>query len=125
MKDTLQAGLTDTATYRVTPEMGPPHLDVVVLSTPWLLALVEMTSLRAISAHLDDGETIVGTGARLTHDAVAHAGEDVVVVSTLVAVGRRLTFDAHVTGPRGTVGTVELQSAVIDTARFARPPAAR
>ena len=120
MKDTLLPGLTNTSVYEVTAEMGPPHLDVAVLSTPWMLGLVEMTSLRAIRDHLDANETIVGTGARLTHDAAVLAGQDVTVVSTLVAVGKRLTFDATITGPRGAIGTIELESAVIDTTRFAR-----
>ena len=43
MKPTLQPGLTNTSTYLVTDEMGPPHLDVHVLSTPWMLGLVEMS----------------------------------------------------------------------------------
>ncbi len=120
MKDTLRPGLANTSTYEVTAEMGPPHLDVTVLSTPWMLGLVEMTSLRAIRDHLDDHETIVGTGARLTHDAAVLAGHEVTVVSTLVEAGKRLRFDATITGPRGVVGTVELESAVIDTRRFAR-----
>jgi len=120
MKDTLLPGLTNTSTYEVTAEMGPPHLDVPVLSTPWMLGLVEMTSLRAIREHLDPDETIVGTGARLTHDAAVLAGAEVTVVSTLVEAGKRLTFDAVISGPRGVVGTVELESAVIDKTRFAR-----
>ena len=121
MKDTLRPGLTNTSTYQVTDQMGPPHLDVAVLSTPWLLGLVEMTSLRAVRDHLDEHETTVGVGVRLTHDAAVRAGAEVTVTSTLVAVeGRRLTFDAVVDGPSGTAGTVGLDSAVIDTRRFAR-----
>jgi fluoroacetyl-CoA thioesterase len=124
MAKDLPVGLTNTSTYVVTPEMGPPHLDVAVLSTPWMLGLVEMTSLRAIAAELGPDETIVGTGATLTHDAAVLAGDEVTITSTLIGSGRRLTFDAEITTARTAgpvrVGTITLESAVIDKRRFAR-----
>jgi predicted thioesterase len=120
----LLVGSTNTSTYDVTADMGPPHLDVAVLSTPWMLGLVEMTSLRAVRDQLGEHRTIVGTGVRLTHDAAVRAGERVTVTSTLVESARRLLFDATVTTGNGAghrvVGTVQLESAVIDRRRFAR-----
>ena len=124
MKDTLRPGVSLTEEWTVTPEMSPPHLDVAVLATPWMLGLVEQTSLDAIRAYLEDFETIVGTGMTIKHLAVAHAGEVVTVTSTLTGVGRRLTFDGIITGERGPIGTVALESAVIDKRRFARSVAA-
>jgi fluoroacetyl-CoA thioesterase len=119
MKTSLASGLEHVARYRVTPEMSPPHLPVVVLSTPSMIGLIEGTCLALAAAHLDDGETTVGTHVCVSHSGVARADEEVVVQVRLEKVDRRrLTFATEVLSPRGSISEGTHERAVIDTARL-------
>lgn len=98
MKDTLQAGLTGTARYTVTPEMSPPHLPTKVLSTPSMIGLIEGTCLQTAQAHLDAGETTVGIHVCVSHAASVPAGDEVEVRCELTERDRkRLVFATTVT----------------------------
>jgi fluoroacetyl-CoA thioesterase len=119
MKDSLAAGLEFEAHYRVTPDMSPGHLPVVVLSTPDLIRLIERTCLRGVGEHLDDGEVTVGTHVCVSHSGVAREGEEVVVRARLAGVERRrLTFAVEVQSPRGSISEGTHERAVIHTSRF-------
>lgn len=89
MKETLQPGLTSTATYTVTDDMSPPHLSAKVLSTPSMVGLVEQTCLLLAQEHLDDGETTVGIHVCLSHEASVSAGESVEITCELTDIDRR------------------------------------
>ncbi|MGH8975621.1 MAG: thioesterase family protein [Acidimicrobiia bacterium] len=119
MKATLTAGIEHEATFTVTREMSPPHLPVVVLATPIMVGLIEDTCLKSVAAHLDDGETTVGTHVCVSHTGAAREGEDVRVTSRLAKVERRrLTFEVEVHAPAGRISDGTHERAVIDTARF-------
>ena len=119
MKDTLGPGLESDARYVVTREMSPPHLPVVVLSTPHMIGLTEQTCLELAARHLDDGEVTVGTHVCVSHAGVAREGEEVLVRVRLTAVDRRrLTFAVEVHSPREKISEGTHERAVIDTARF-------
>src|SRR5437879_805217 len=75
MKDTLKPGISLEARHTVTPEMAPVHLPVKVLSTPSMIQLIEGTCLQAAQAHLDEGETTVGTHVCVSHSGPAAGGE--------------------------------------------------
>jgi fluoroacetyl-CoA thioesterase len=122
MRDSLAAGLEFEARYTVTRDMSPPHLPVVVLSTPTMIGLMEGTCLRGVAEHLDEGETTVGTHVCVSHSGVAREGEEVVVRARLAGVERRrLTFEVEVRSPRGSISEGTHERAVIDTARFSGP----
>jgi fluoroacetyl-CoA thioesterase len=120
----LAPGLTHRSTWTVNDQMGPPHLPVTVLSTPWMLGLIEQTCHDAARPYLPDHHTLVGTGVTLTHDAAAPLGAQVEVAITVLTVGRRMTFDAVVTMPTDTrtvrIGTATMEMAVVDITRFGR-----
>jgi predicted thioesterase len=120
MRAGLEPGASWTQEWVVTPEMSPPHLDAEVLSTPWMLALAEWASHHAVGNYLEEHENAVGTAFTIRHLAVARAGETVTVRSEVTQVGRRLRFAVTVDGPRGPVGTLDVEFAVIDERRFAR-----
>ena len=74
---------------------------------------------RADPAHLDEGETSVGTHVCVSHEAAVNVGEHVTVWCRLNAVQkRRLEFEVRVEGPRGSVSNGTHQRAVINTSRF-------
>lgn len=115
----MAAGIDGEATYRVTPDMAPPHLPVVVLSTPSMVQLIEGTCLATAREHLDDGETTVGTHVCVSHTGAAREGEEVTVRCRLAKIERRrLTFEVEVRSPRGTISEGTHERAVVDTSRF-------
>jgi predicted thioesterase len=121
----LAVGTRHRARYDVRPDMSPPHLPVHVLSTPWMLGLIEQTCHQACDALLPAGRTLVGTGVTLRHSAPAPAGSVVEVGIEILTVGRRMTFAATVTriavdGTEGPIGTATMEMAVVDTSRFGR-----
>ena len=103
----------------MTTAMSPPHLPRVVLSTPAMIQLIEMTCLAAAQEHLDDGETTVGTHVCVSHQAAVVEGEEFDITCRLTAVNkRRLTFDVSVTGPRGVVSEGTHERAVVSLDRM-------
>jgi predicted thioesterase len=121
----LCPGLTHEATYEVTPEMRPPHLDGI-LSTSRMIGLVEDTCLAVVQPLLGDGQTTVGTRVDVTHVGTAWAGEEVTVRIRLARVTQRrlLGFEVEVAAPSGIISTGTHQRLIIDRSRFAaRAPA--
>jgi fluoroacetyl-CoA thioesterase len=119
MKETLAVGLTNEARHVVSKDMSPPHLPMVVLSTPTMIGMIEGTCLQAAAPHLDEGETTVGTHVCVSHDAAVREGEAFVVSCRLTSVERRrLNFDVAVDGPAGQVSRGTHQRAVVNFARM-------
>src|SRR5689334_10594014 len=118
----LAPGLTHEASYLVTPDMRPPHLDGI-LSTSRMIALVEDTCLAAVQPLLGEGQTTVGTRVDMTHVATAWTGETVTVRVRLakVTMRRLLAFETEVEAPAGIISTGAHQRLVVDRARFAKP----
>jgi fluoroacetyl-CoA thioesterase len=117
----LVAGLTHEATYAVTPDMSPPHLDGI-LSTSRMISLVEDTCLEVVQPLLADGQTTVGTRVDVTHVGTARAGEAVTVRIRLEKITQRrlLSFTVEVAAPDGVISSGTHQRLVVDRSRFAR-----
>jgi len=117
----LSAGLTHQATYVVTPDMRPPHLEGI-LATSRMIALVEDTCLAAVQPFLDGRQTTVGTRVDVTHVGTAWAGEEVTVRIRLAKVtqGRLLGFEVEVAAPAGVISTGTHQRLVVERSRFVR-----
>jgi fluoroacetyl-CoA thioesterase len=118
---TFSAGVTHTATYAVTREMRPPHIDGI-LATSRMIGLIEDTCLEAIAPFLDEGETTVGTRVDVTHVGTARTGEDVTIRVRLTKVTRQrlLSFEVAVEAPAGVISTGTHQRLVVDRARITR-----
>ncbi len=117
----LTAGLIHEATYTVTPDMRPPHVEGI-LSTSRMIALVEDTCLAAVQPLLDEGKTTVGTRVEVTHVGTAWTGDPVTVRIRLtkVTMRRLLAFEVEVEAPAGIISTGTHQRLVVDLAQFAR-----
>jgi predicted thioesterase len=122
--DALRAGLTSEATYLVTPDMRPPHVDGI-LSTSRMIGLVEDTCLDLAQPLLDEGQTSVGTRVEVTHVGTAWTGEAVTIRVRLTKVTQRrlLTFEVEVEAPGGTISTGTHQRLVLERSRLMRPEA--
>jgi fluoroacetyl-CoA thioesterase len=119
--ESLSAGLTRVATYTVTPDMRPPHVEGI-LSTSRMIALMEDTCLDAVQPLLQESQTTVGTRVDVTHVGTAWAGEEVTVRIHLTKVTQRrlLSFDVEVSAPEGVISTGTHQRLIVDRSRFAR-----
>lgn len=124
MKKTLMPGVTGEARHRVVTENlvsyrkpGAPN----VLSTPWLLYIMETAAFHAILPHLDTGEASVGVGFDFEHLAATPAGEMVVATATVTAVeGKRVRLDFEARDSHELIARGKHVRAVVDTDRFKR-----
>lgn len=118
----LQAGLTHEATYRVTPEMSPPHLQGI-LATSRMIGLMEDTCLAAVQPFIPASQTTVGTRVDVTHVGTAWTGQEVTIRVRLGKVTQRrlLSFEIEIAAPAGIISTGTHQRLVVDRAQFAQP----
>jgi fluoroacetyl-CoA thioesterase len=118
----LNPGLINEATYVVSREMSPRHVDGI-LATSRMIGLIEDTCLMALAPLLEQGQTTVGTRVNVTHVGTAMVGERVTINVRLVKVvrDRLLSFDVRVEAPAGVISTGTHQRLVVDRARFPRP----
>ncbi len=96
MKDTLKAGLDNTARIEVDASRTIDFMgdDCRVYGTNWLVYDIEMTSRNFLLEHLDEGEDSVGTRVAIDHLAATPLGMWVdVTVSIKEVKGRMVTFD--------------------------------
>ena len=119
---TITPGLTNETTTLVTNAMSAQHIgsgSVGVLATPMMIALMEKTSLDAVAAHLDPGQTTVGTLVNVRHLAATPIGMAVRITTELLAVeGRKLTFKVEAFDAAEKVGEGLHERFIIDQARF-------
>ncbi len=123
MKKTLVPGVSAEARHRVVTEnlvnFRKPDAPAV-LSTPWLLYVMETAAYEAIEPHLDSGEASVGTGFQFDHLAPTPAGEVVIATAKVTAVeGKRVTLELEARDSQEVIARGTHVRAVIDKGRFA------
>jgi fluoroacetyl-CoA thioesterase len=121
MPATLTPGLTGEATYAVTPDMRPPHVEGI-LATSRMIGLMEDTCLALVQPLLAEGQTSVGTHVNVSHVGVAWAGETITVRVRLVRITQRrlLRFEIEVEAPGGVISTGDHQRLVVERSKLAR-----
>ena len=96
MKNTLQAGVTGSATVDVDRERTIDFMGekARVYATPMLVRDIEIACRELLGKHLDAGEDSVGTRVELDHLAATLMGMRVDLALTIAEVkGRAVTFD--------------------------------
>ena len=96
MKNTLQAGVTDSATVDVDRERTIDFMGekARVYATPMLVRDIEIACRDLLGKHLDPGEDSVGTRVELDHLAATLMGMRVELTVSITEVkGRAVTFD--------------------------------
>lgn len=93
--------------------------DVLVLSTPRIVALCEEAAVAAVAGMLPEGETTVGMRIQLDHLSPTAIGETVTAAARLEKVeGRRLKFSVSVSDQRGLVAAGKVTRVVVERDRF-------
>jgi fluoroacetyl-CoA thioesterase len=119
MRPSLVVGLSETADFAVGEDHLVTHVPGGLLATPAMIAFIEYTCAAALVAHLDEGETSVGTHVCVSHDGAAFSGETVGVRCRVERIERRrVTFGVEVDSPRSLISRGTHQRAVVDLTRY-------
>lgn len=91
-----------------------------VMSTPTMIAMMEMAAINAIKQYLDAGESSVGMSIDVQHSAATPPGHRVRAEAEVMSVeGRRLELSVRAFDEVEQVGSGSHRRAVIDAAKFA------
>lgn len=91
-----------------------------VMSTPTMIALMEMAAMNAIAPYLDSGESSAGVAIEVRHLAATPPGHRVRAFAEVTkAEGKRLEFKVYAEDETEQVGTGVHRRAVVDSAKFA------
>lgn len=117
-------GAEATVEWPVTPAMTARNVgsgEVNVLSTPWVLALVERAAVDAVAPHLPSGSTTVGTSVNLAHSAPSVVGRQARAHVLVERVeGRKIHFSFQVSDEAGQVARGSHVRVIVDRERFER-----
>ena len=127
MKDTLKVGASADMEIMTTPEMGITHLGPEaprMYSTPAMIGLMEQTSIRVLTPHLDEGEQSVGTKISVSHFRATPIGQKVRATSTLTEIAdvgrptKRYRFTVEAFNETEKIGEGTHERAVISVKQF-------
>lgn len=98
-------------------EMGSGNLDVY--ATPAMISLMERSALSAVSLHLPNGYTTVGTAVNIKHMAATPVGMKVKAVAELICVeGRKLTFKVEAFDSKEKIGEGQHERYIVEATKF-------
>lgn len=104
----MNTGLSFTSTMQVTPEVTAEYIgsgDLAVLATPAMCALMENAAMMAVAAHLEEGQTTVGTVLNIEHLRATKVGKVITATAVLTEVnGRELKFNIAARDEVGIIG---------------------
>lgn len=104
----MEKGLSFTTTMRVSPEVTAEYIgsgDLAVLATPAMCALMENAAMMAVTSHLEEGQTTVGTALNIEHSRATKVGEIITATAVLTEVnGRELQFNIAARDEVGVIG---------------------
>lgn len=118
----LEAGIKGKAESVVVKEntakaMGSGELDVY--ATPAMIALMEETAYKSVSAELEEGMGSVGTLMNVKHVAASPVGMKITCQTELVQVdGRRLVFQVEAFDEKGLIGEGVHERFIIQNEKF-------
>lgn len=82
-----------------------------VFATPFMIALMEKATCKAVEPFLESGETTVGTRIDVSHDRASAVGEKITATAKISsAEGRKIIFDVEAVNDAGKKiggGTIE------------------
>jgi fluoroacetyl-CoA thioesterase len=119
----IPLGVKGTFTLRVLPEhLANRFKDAIlpqVLATPVMVLMMENAALNAIRAHLDPGETAVGTAIDVRHLAATPVGHEVRAEAEVIkAEGKHLEFRVSAHDEMEEIGRGTHRRAIINLDSF-------
>ncbi len=93
--------------------------DMKVFATPAMVALMENAAMNAVAAHLEAGQTTVGSQITTTHIKPSALGATITATATLTAVeGRKLSFAVEAHDGETLIGSGTHVRYIVDRERF-------
>ncbi|MBP3497187.1 MAG: thioesterase family protein [Alistipes sp.] len=93
--------------------------DMEVFATPAMVALMENAAMNAVAAHLEAGQTTVGSQITTTHIKPSALGATITATATLTAVeGRKLSFAVEAHDGETLIGSGTHIRYIVDRERF-------
>ncbi len=93
--------------------------DMEVFATPAMVALMENAAMNAVAAHLEAGQTTVGSQITTTHIKPSALGATITATATLTAVeGRKLSFAVEAHDGETLIGSGTHVRYIVDRERF-------
>jgi phosphoribosylglycinamide formyltransferase-1 len=118
----LSVGMKLTEEYKVEEEHAAKNVgsgDVKVLSTPSMIAFMEITSNKLAQQHLPEGYVTVGSGINVRHLNPAPIGENIKVTSEIIGIdGRRIKFKVTATWREILIGEGEHERVIVNAENF-------
>ena len=118
----LEKGIKGNGTATVTKDltakvMGSGELDVY--ATPAMIALMEETAYKSVSAQLETGMGSVGTQMNVKHVSASPVGMKITCETELIEVdGRRLVFMVRAYDEKGLIGEGTHERFVVVNEKF-------
>ena len=107
---------------RVTAESTAEYIgsgDLAVLATPVMCALMENAAMMAVAAHLEAGQTTVGTALNIEHSRATAIGHTVSATAVLTEInGRELKFNIAARDEVGIIGEGTHTRFIVSRERF-------
>ena len=114
IKGSLECIVTEEKTAK---QMGSGELDVY--ATPAMIALMEETAYKSVSAELEAGMGSVGTSMDVKHVAASPVGMKITCKSELIEVdGRKLVFRVEAFDEDGLIGEGTHERFIIQNEKF-------
>lgn len=121
---TITPGLSFEMEFEVLPEHSAAHIGsgtVGVLSTPSMIAFIEITARTLLDAHLPEGSSTVGTRVDIRHLQASRVGASIKVKAEVIEVDRRaVTLQVDAWEGEKHIGSGRHERFVIDMERFLR-----
>lgn len=118
----MEIGIKNVEQFVVEEHMTAASLgsgSLSVLSTPFMIALMEGVALRSIKPHLGEGESTVGIEVHVKHVASTPVGSTITVRSELIEIDRKkLTFAVYAENEQGAIGEGTHKRFIVSNSKF-------
>lgn len=118
----LEKGIKGTGHQVVTEKLTAKEMgsgELAVYATPAMIALMEETAYKSVTAELEDGMGTVGTLMNVKHVSASPVGMEITCETELTEVdGRRLVFTVKAYDTKGLIGEGVHERFVIVNEKF-------
>jgi len=118
----LEKGIKGTGRQVVTEKLTAKEMgsgELAVYATPAMIALMEETAYKSVTAELEDGMGTVGTLMNVKHVSASPVGMEIICETELTEVdGRRLVFTVKAYDTKGLIGEGVHERFVIVNEKF-------
>lgn len=118
----MEIGIKNEEQFVVEEHMTAASLgsgSLSVLSTPFMIALMEGVALRSVRPRLEEGQSTVGTEVHVKHLASTPVGSTITVRSELTEIDRRrLVFSVFAENEQGPIGEGSHTRFIVSNSKF-------